>query len=109
MVESYDQYFDNDIDNILSALNDDEKELVRCLQQFSTYDKRATIKEIVENTKFTKRQVETIDMKIKIKVLNWLHNEGLRDDYEHYYNLCKKYKGFEEKYKKFGNKNVKKS
>ena len=109
MVESYDRYFDNDIENILSVLSDDEKEVARCLEYFSTYDKRATIKEVVENTSFTKRQVETIDMKIKIKVLNWLHNKGLQEDYEHYYNLCKKYKGFEEKYKKFENKNVKKS
>ena len=109
MVASYDKYFDNDIEDILSILNDDEKEVVLCLKYFSTFKKRATIREIVENTRFTKRQVETIDMKIKFKVLNWLQDRGLQDDYEHYYNLCKKYKGFEEKYEKFENKNVKKS
>lgn len=100
MVEYHDEYFDN-VKDLLSVLNNDEKEVAICLYYLSTPKKRATIKEIVEQTHFTKRQVETLEMKIKFKVLKWLCDKGLQDSYKHYYDLCKKHKNFEIKYKSF--------
>lgn len=100
MLKSYDKYFNN-IEELLSALDDDEKEVALWLNCLSTSKKRATIKELVEHTKFTKRQVETIETKIKIKVLKWLHDNDMRDIYMDYYSKCQKYKDFEKKYKNY--------
>ncbi len=103
MVGYYDKYF-NDIKNLLSVLDDDEKEVALCLNYLSSYDKRATIKEIVKYTSFTKRQVETLEKKIKFKTLKYLYDNGLYDSYNHYYTLCKTNKNFEKNYAKFTKK-----
>ena len=96
----YDKYFDG-VEDILDVLNEKEKKVALCLHCLSTCKKPSTIDEIMEFTGLTKHQVETLKMKIKCKVLKWLHDNGLYDSYNHYYNLCKNNKNFEEIYEKF--------
>lgn len=100
MVEFNDKYFNN-IDDFLSQLSDDEKKVARCMMFLSLFEKKVTIKELVEYTNFTKRQIETLKEKLRYKALIWLKDSERNDDYNQYYNLCKKKKNFDENYKKF--------
>lgn len=99
-IEQYDKYFDN-INNILAVLNDDEKEVATLLYELSSNDKKATLAEITAHSKYSQRQIETLLMKIKCKTLKWLKDNELNENFNKYYNMCKKYKNFEKKYAKY--------
>ncbi len=98
--ETTDMYFDN-ADDLVSSLNEKEKEVARLLLYLSSENKPATLKELEKYSNYKKRQLETIKQKLKYKTLLWLRDVGATDTYSRYYDLCTKYKGFEENYKKF--------